>query len=207
MSFYNKFDSERCGKITGSMVHILFPKRDNPKSKETYAKHLANEMFFGEIQTGETWQTEHGNDGESMAHIHFTTYYDFDAIQKPGFFEKGFFGGTPDAISTDYGIDYKCPTSLEKWLDYLHEGIDTQQWHQCQMYMWLTGLKHWKICAFLIENKFQGQAYPVPTEQRMIVKDIAFDEYWANEIEEKAKPIIDMRDIYFNNLKMAFNGK
>lgn len=210
MSFYNKFDTRRSGKITASQVHILFPKRDNPKTKETYAKHLANEMFFGEIQQGETWQTEHGNDAEYHANNYFTQFYDFNVNFKPEFICKGEFGGTPDAISTTYGIDYKCPTSLEKWLDYIHEGIDHQQWHQCQMYMWLTGLKHWKICAFLIENKFMSEQsinYPVPYENRMIVIDVPCDENWANDIQEKAQPIIEMRDKYFNNLKLAFNGK
>jgi len=53
----------------------------------------------------------------------------------------------------------------------------------------------------------QAINYPVPYENRMIVIDVMWDENWANDIEEKAQPIIEMRDKYFNNLKLAFNGK
>ena len=207
MSFEEKFDPRRAGKITGSQVHLLFTKRDNKASQLTYAKHLANELFFGEIKSPETWQMAHGNDGERLAHNYFTEFFDFNVQEKPAFFEKGIFGGTPDAISTTYGIDYKCPTSLEKWLDYLHDGISHQQYHQCQMYMWLTGLKLWKICAFLVETTYMendNKSYDIPYDKRMILINVEFDENWSDELEEKAKFIIEQRDIYFENLKNQF---
>jgi hypothetical protein len=73
--------------------------------------------------------------------------------------------------------------------------------------MWLTGLKHWKICAFLTETTLMlnnDLSYPVDYDKRMIIIDVMFDENWANEIEERAKFIIEQRDIYFENLKNQF---
>jgi hypothetical protein len=204
MTFYNKFDQRRIGKITASQVHILFPKRDNKKTQETYAKHLANEMRFGEIQSTESWQTKHGNDAEYHANNYFTEHYEFQVEFKPQFFEKGEFGGTPDAITEFYGIDYKCPTNLTKWLDYLHEGIDDQQYHQSQMYMWLTGKKLWKICVFLIENEFQAEPYNVEQDKRMIIIDIPYDETWSNDLSERSEYVLRKRDEYYQNLLKQF---
>lgn len=205
----SKFHPDRKGRITGSMVYILFPKKDNPKTKDSYAKHLANELFFGEIDSVNTWQTTHGEQGEHHAFNHYTQYYDFN-IEKGEFIKNGNFGGSPDAISSDYGIDFKCPTSLENWLDYLYDGISDQQKHQAQMYMWLTGKKVWKICAFLEETmkmQMDDEFYPVPQHQRMIIIEEHYDENWANGIEEKGKIIIQKRDEYFEQLKAQFNGK
>ena len=207
MSFYNQFDPKRIGKITGSQVHLLFPRRENKVSQLTYAKHLANEMFFGEIKSPETWQTKHGKNSEYHANNYYTEHYDFGVTYKPPFIENGVFGGTPDAIATTYGIDYKCPTSFEKWIDYLYEGIDHQQYHQMQLYMWLTGLKHWKVCAFLTETEKMeedGLKYPIEDTKRMLVINVAYDENWANELEERAKFIIEHRNIFYEALKVKF---
>jgi hypothetical protein len=188
----SKFDPRRIGKITASQVYLLFPRRDNKVSQLSYAKHLANEMYFGEIKEVSTWQTEHGENAEHHAHNHYTQHYDFGAILKPQFYEKGQFGGTPDAIADTYGIDYKCPTSFEKWLEYLYEGIDYQQQHQAQMYMWLSGLKLWKVCIYLTETEKMYKdelSYPIEEEKRMIIINVNYDENWANDLYENIERV------------------
>jgi hypothetical protein len=49
-----------------------------------------------------------------------------------------------------------------------------------------------------------NKSYDIPYDKRMILINVEFDENWANELEEKAKFIIEQRDIYFENLKNQF---
>src|SRR5688572_17901684 len=159
------FPMERFGLVTGSKCSVLFPLRGDGKvGQRSYAKTLANEKFFQFYDERSTWQTEHGKMAEFWAFEHYEKYIGSN-IQKGEWIKKGECGGTTDALLPDRGVDFKCPTTLNGWLDYLHDPLDKEQKDQCQMYMYLTGLPLWEIAAFLIETQFMtdhGLTYPVP---------------------------------------------
>jgi hypothetical protein len=117
-------------------------------------------------------------------------------------------GGTTDAETLTYGVDFKCPTSLEKWLDYIHDGISTEQYNQCQLYMKLTGFDTWKICAFLLETtrmSDNGDIYPIPYEKRMVIIDVKADQEWNDKFDSNLPEVIRMRDEYLETLKNKFS--
>lgn len=203
--------SNRRGLITGSRVSVLFPKKSSEVGQRSYAKQLANEMYFGYYDNTSTWQTEHGNLNENQAELHYKHFFG-EIGERPEFIcdEPNQLGGSPDWVGLDYGIDWKCPTSLNHWLDYLHEGIDEQQYYQAQMYMALTGKKLWKVCAFLTETTKMidfGIEYPVPMEQRMIVTDVKLEEDFHERLLIRAPKVIQMRNEFLNKLHDAFSGR
>lgn len=204
----DKFTDERFGLITGSKVSVLFPKKSAEVGQRTYAKQLANQLFFKYYDEVGSWQTEHGTLSEQSALEYFQNFYNKDAF-KPEFISKGNYGGSADCITSSFGIDFKCPTTLQTWLDYIHEGISDEQFHQCQMYMMLYNMDRWKICAFLLETTRMsdvGITYPVPYEKRMIVIDVQRDDNWAVELDIRSLKIIRMRDEFLEVLKTNFNG-
>lgn len=203
----SEFDPRRPGLITGSKCSILHPKRSAEAGQKTYAKQLANEMYFRFSDERDTWQTKHGKDFEAEAYVYLRERFDKSAIEKPDFFCRDSFGGTPDCLCDDYGVDFKCPTSLEKWLDYLHLGIDNDQYHQCQMYMMLCGKEQWKICAYLTETfkmTDDGIKYPVHQDKRMIQIVVDKDPAWEALTYTNAIPVIEARDFYYNKLIETF---
>ena len=201
------FPKERFGLITGSNCSVLFPdKGDGKVGKRTYAKELANEKYFQHYDEVSTWQMQHGSMGEHFAAIHFQEYID-DSLKKGEFIMNGNYGGSPDYEIEEYGIDFKCPTSLGKWLDYFHEPISKQQINQCQMYMFLRKKKCWKIGAYLTETQFMndnGLTYPVDETRRLILIDVPFDMGWEAKLIEEGEKVIEMRDEFFNKLKAKF---
>jgi hypothetical protein len=212
MSFaIDTFDKDRFGLITGSRCSVLLPERgDGKKGMTSYAKQLAKEMFFQFYDEVTTWEMEHGKMAESFAFGH---YHDHTSkrIEKGRFIKKGNRGGTIDAeIPGLKGIDFKCPTSLDKWLDYMYEPLDKDQREQCQMYMDLTGYKEWDIAAYLTETEFMnnnGLTYPVPEKDRMIIVTVKHDSTWAWRIEQPEKFVIQKRDEYLEKLKAKFKNR
>ncbi|MEI6190491.1 MAG: hypothetical protein WCP61_08730 [Chitinophagia bacterium] len=203
----DKFTDERFGLITGSKVFVLFPKKSAEVGQRTYAKQLANQMFFKYYDEVGSWQTEHGTLSEQSALEYYQTFFDKEA-KKPEFISKGNYGGSADCLTSSFGIDFKCPTTLEGWLNYMHEGISDEQFYQCQMYMMLYGLDRWKICAYLLEtNRMSdmGITYPVPYEQRMIIIDVPKDETFSTELDIRSPKIIRMRDDFLEVLKVNFS--
>ncbi len=201
------FDEKRYGLITGSKCSVLHPKKSAEVGQRTYAKELANQMYFRYYDETGTWQTEHGNDFESEAYVYFHERFDKSAIHKPEFKCIDDFGGSADCICDNYGVDFKCPTSLNKWLDYLHLGIDSEQYHQCQMYMMLYGFDNWKICAYLAETKRMtdfGLTYPVPLDKRMIIVNVEREDGWKEKTYLNAIPVIEMRNFYYSKLVEQF---
>ena len=202
------FGPERFGLITGSKCSVLFPKRSAEVGQRTYAKQLANNMYFQFYDDKGTWQTEHGQLSESSAFEYYQANFDKLAEYGPKFAKEGYWGGSADAISPSCGIDFKCPTTLEGWIDYLHEGIDDQQYHQCQMYMMLYNRESWKICAFLLEtNRMSenGLTYPVQHDKRMICIEVKKEVGWREKLELITPKIITMRDEFYEILKSNFN--
>lgn len=201
------FPKERFGLITGSKCSVLFPdKGDGKVGMRTYAKTLANEKYFKYYDEFSTWQMQHGDMGEHFAFIHFQEFIN-KSVFKGEFVYEGDCGGSPDYEVEEYGIDFKCPTTLEKWLDYFHNGISKDQYHQCQMYMHLRKKNLWKIAAYLTETQFMndnGLTYPVPETKRMILFDVKQDPEWSVKLNEVAPSVIKQRDEFFDKLKVKF---
>lgn len=213
----DKFDPERFGLITGSPCHVLFPdKGDGKVGMRTYAKKLANNMYFRFYDEHSTWQMQHGNMNEHEAFTYYETNYDFE-IQKGRFQRDGNWGGSSDALAKTYGADLKCPTSLDAWLDYIHVGIDKQQFHQAQMYMKLFDKELWKICAYLTETEWMvnnGLTYPVPEDKRMIIVEVRRGETadgtkidWEGKLKESTAFVIEERDKFYNLLCKQFGDQ
>lgn len=205
----DKFDPARFGIITGSACSVLFPKKSAEVGQRTYAKKLAREKYFEFYDEHSTWQTEHGNMSEHEAFEYYQQHFSAD-IEKGLFKSVGDCGGTCDALGQHYGLDFKCPTSLSTWLDYMTEEIDPQQYHQAQMYMHIFERNTWKICAYLTETLRMGEyglTYPVPQDKRMIVIDIHAEDGWVELLNERAPKIIQMRDHFYDELLNYFGPK
>lgn len=206
----DQFPMERLGLVTGSKCSVLFPlKGDGKVGQRTYAKTLANEMFFQFYDERGTWQTEHGKMAEHWAFLHYQEHFGQN-IQQGRFIVKGDCGGSTDAELPDKGIDFKCPTTLNGWLDYLHEPLSKEQKDQCQMYMYLTGLPTWEIAAYLIETQFMtdnGLKYPVEEQDRMIIVPIHKDQTWEMRLDEPLKYVVGLRNEFLDNLTVKFKPK
>ncbi len=203
-------DKQRFGLITGSKCHVLFPKKSAEVGQRTYAKQLANEMYFEYYDNTSTWQMEHGNNAESSAFEYYCDNFDRNIDYKPPFAKNGNFGGSADAVADVYGIDFKCPTSLEKWLDFIHEPLPKEHFYQCQMYMFLYNKPLWKIVAYLIETEKMsnsGEVYPVKHNERMICVNVIRDNNFEAELLEKSEPVIKMRDEFYAKLIEQFGDK
>lgn len=204
----DKFDTYRFGLVTGSKCSVLFPmKGDGMTGQMTYARTLANEMFFMHYDEMSTWQTEHGNMCEHSAFEYYADHID-RRIEKGSFLQKGECGGTKDAhIPSEYGIDFKCPTTLNKWLDYLHLPVSKEQYNQCQMYCYLWELPFWEIAAYLEETQFMasnGLTYPVPRNKRIIRVRIDRDPTWEERLQAPLEFVINHRNKCLEKLKEHF---
>jgi len=201
------FDIERFGLVTGSKCSVLFPlKGDGKVGQRTYAKQLANEMFFNYYDEVGSWETEHGKFAEEFAFQYYMDHINRD-VKKGSWFKNGECGGTTDALAYDRVIDFKCPTTLKGWLDYIHEPLKKEQRDQLQMYMYLTGKPHAEIAAFLLETDFmsnQGKQYPVPLDKRMIIVQVDKDPGWEKELNVVLPGVIKMRDEFIEQLKTKF---
>lgn len=201
------FPEHRFGLVTGSRCSSLVPKKSAEVGQNTLAKKLANEMYFKFYDETSTWQTEHGKMAEEFAHEHFIKYHD-KSIEKGQFVMRGDIGGSPDAVTTSYGVDYKSPTSLENWLDYLYDGISDYEFNQCQHYMNLTGLDRWLIAAYLCETNFMsdnGLIYPVKEKDRMILVEVKQSHEWVDKFNLNLPKVIQKRNDYLEMLKLKFN--
>jgi hypothetical protein len=202
---------ERLGKISGSECTVLLPERgDGIAGQITYAQQLASDMFWEWGDKVDSWQTEHGHLCEPLALNYYQDHFDIDVIKPKGKAIKKYYWISPDAINSKkrYGLDFKCPTSLKTWEKYLFNGIDKQQYHQAQMYMWGMGYDLWYVCAYLMETvkmSNNGEQYDtVPYEKRMIRVEVNRDEEWADRFLKAAPFVIKKRDEFYEQLKTAF---
>jgi hypothetical protein len=205
----DKFSPERFGVITGSRCSPLVPKKSADVGQMTLAKQLANEMYFEFYDEFGNWRTEHGSMAEHFALQHYQKYFD-SKITEGRWLKNGDIGGNTDAEADDYGADWKCPTSLEKWLDYLYKGESSDEYNQCQLYMMLTGKKRWLIGAYLLETLWMsdnGLTYPVPHDKRMIVREVKASDAWVNQFNESLPTVIEMRGIFYKKLEEQFGTK
>ncbi len=191
------FPQERFGLVTGSRCSSLVPQRSAEVGQKTLAKTLAKERVFEFHDERGTWQTEHGKMSEFFAFEHYEKHYD-NQIVKGRWIANGDIGGSTDAETETYGVDFKCPTSLQGWLDYL-EGIDDDQYNQAQLYMILTGKPKWVIAAYLIETQFMtdnGLVYPIEERKRMILNEVVKSDEWAEKFYSNLPKVVELRDMY-----------
>lgn len=204
----DQFPKERFGLVTGSKCSVMFPlKGDGVVGMATYAKQLANERFFQFYDEKSAWQLEHGKMAEHFAMIHYKDYFNKDVVQG-GWYVKGDCGGSTDAETRDSVIDFKCPVTLEAWLDFMYDKLDKKYFDQLQMYMYLTDKQESEIAAYLTETQFMtdnGLTYPVPEEKRMIIVRVIRDPKWEERLNENLPFVIEKRDQYIEMLKLKFN--
>lgn len=203
----DSFPVERFGLITGSKCSVLFPlKGDGKVGQRTYAKTLANEKFFQFYDERSSWETEHGKMAEYWALQHYQDHID-ESIVKGEWVCIGECGGTIDAETSDRIVDFKSPTTLSKWLDYLYEPLSKDQYNQLQMYMYLRKKSVAEIAAFLTETQFMtdnGIQYPVPDKQRMIVVRVDKDPTWEMRLDEPLNFVVQQRNEFLERLTEQF---
>jgi hypothetical protein len=200
------FPPERFGLVTGSRCSPLVPKRDAQKGQITLAKELAKERFFQHYDDASTWQTEHGKMSEGFALQHYLQYFD-SKIEVGEFGFVGDVGWSPDAVASDYGADWKCPTTLQNFLDYLTDGISDYEYNQAQLYM--MGLKkdRWIIGAYLAETSRMndnGLRYPVKEQNRMIINEVKASQEWVDKFNSNLPFVTSKRDEYIEMYKLKF---
>lgn len=201
------FPRERYGLITGSECSVMFPDKYKPDmvGVVSYARSLAIQKYFQFYDLVGTWQMEHGNLCEPIAAEFYAERFDSSIIKadwkKHEHYEAG---GSADYLVPDIeGIDFKCPTTLEKWLSY-RKGIDHQQYCQAQMYMFVYGFEKWSVCAFLMETDKMsnlGISYPVPIEKRLIKTEIDVSKEWQRLLIERMPNVIEKRNAFIAEFK------
>lgn len=207
MTDFATFPKKRFGLVTGSKCSVFFPlKGDGKVGQRTYAKTLAKEKFFQFYDEMSSMATEHGKMAEHFAFLHFQEYYNSE-IQQGRFIYRDECGGSTDAETDLDVVDFKCPVTLQGWLDYL-DGIDKEQKDQLQMYMWLTGKSGAVIAAYLIETQWMtdnGLVYPVPEEKRMILVPVEKDNTWGDRLLKQLPDFLAIRDEYIEKYTKLFN--
>jgi len=209
MSFaIDTFPKERFGLVTGSKCSVMFPLRgDGVVGMTTYAKQLANERYFQFYDEMSSRATDHGKMAEHFAAIHYREYYD-DSLGEGGWYVKDECGGLTDGETTKKVIDFKCPVTLEGWLDFLYDKLDKKYYDQLQMYMYLTGKDYSEIAAYLTETQWMsdnGLTYPVKEKDRMIIVGVKKDNTWEGRLKEHLPFVTKMRDKYIEILMGKFN--
>lgn len=201
------FPQERFGLVTGSRCSTLVPKRSAEVGQRTLAKQLAKERYFQFHDEFGNWRTEHGKMCEHFAMEHFREYHD-ESIKPGRWWMRGDIGGSTDAETEPYGVDFKCPTSLQGWLDYYTDGISDDEFNQCQHYMMGTGKDTWLIAAFLMETQFMtdnGLTYPVKEDKRMILVEVKASDEWRDKFNSNLPKVVSLRDEIIEQYKLKFS--
>lgn len=144
----------RKGYITASKTACLMVDgRTKPpfgRGAVTYARELARVMAGIEKEEFVSKDIERGNTQEDEAIECFESTFYID-IERPSFMEHPeveHFGGTPDGLALDFGIDTKCPNQKNHH-DNLSEGMQLDKYkHQFQSYMSITGLGRWALVSY-----------------------------------------------------------
>lgn len=200
------FPKERLGRISGSRCSPLVPAIDAKKGMVTLAKQLASERYFGVFAETSTWQMEHGTMAEHFAHEHFLKYYDKD-IERGSFGYKDELAWSTDAEGRGYGVDYKAPTTLDNFNDYLFDGLSDYEKNQAQFYMMVRGVDRWLVCPYLTETQRMtdnGLTYPIKDDHRMMVIEVSVDKCWQEKFWSNHDFVINERDTFIQMLSLQF---
>lgn len=142
------------GFISASQVKpLLVNGKTSPpfgRGAVTYARQLARQMLDIEKEEFESQDIQRGNELEDEAIMCFEQTF-FIEMQRPEFMvhpDIDFFGGTPDALNEEFGIDIKC-ANQKNHHDNLSEGMQLSNYkHQFQSYMSITGLDRWALVSY-----------------------------------------------------------
>lgn len=144
----------RNGYITASQTKpLLVDGRTAPpfgRGAVTLARQLARVMAGIEKEDFESKDIDRGNKLEDPAIACFERTF-FIEVERPSFLTHDdieFFGGTPDGLAKDFGLDIKCPNQKNHH-DNLSEGIQLSKYeHQFQSYMSITGIDKWALVSY-----------------------------------------------------------
>jgi len=140
--------------ITASQTNPLLVdgRTEHPfgRGAVTLARQLARVKAGIEKEDFVSKDIDRGNKLEDDAITCFEKTFFID-IERPDFMghpEIEFFGGTPDGLALEFGIDTKCPNQKNHH-DNLSEGIQLSKYeHQFQSYMAITGLDKWALVSY-----------------------------------------------------------
>lgn len=200
------FSKERFGLVTGSRCSPLVPKKDAKAGMITLSRKLANEIVFQFYDEVSTWEMEHGKLGEYFARQHYIDHFD-NSISEGRWINKVKYGANTDAESLDYGIDFKCQTTLKGWTDTLVDEVKDTYQNQAQLYMLAAKKDRWVIANYLIETQKMtdyGLVYPVKEKDRMILQEVKASEEWQEKFFSNLPFVISKRDEFIEILKTKF---
>jgi hypothetical protein len=89
----------------------------------------------------------------------------------------------------------------------MFKDLSKDQKDQCQMYMYLADLDEWEIAAYLTETQFMtdnGLTYPVPEDERMIIRKVKRDPSWEYRLSSPLQFVIETRNKYSVILQHRF---
>ena len=151
---------ERWGKFTSSEIHRLMAVKGLGEGAKTYIREKAAECMtpfvFDEFSTpAMEWGKEH--ELEAIVQFEQATGIRVNNTGKHQQFilsECGQWGGTPDGVIFDSGVEVKCPKSANH-LQYLDvndaaslKEIESKYYWQIQSYMALTGKDFWYFISY-----------------------------------------------------------
>jgi hypothetical protein len=185
--------TERAGKITGSMMHVVMLERDRepfksgprkgqpkppPKALTDYAFQLAAERLTGKPRKQiKAAALQWGQDVEPAA----VAAYQADTgciVTLCGFVQHpahAFIGASPDfLVDDDGGGEVKSPESSEVHLETLLVGLPPEHIEQIQGGLWVTGRKWWDFVSYHPD---------FPADLRLYVQRVERDEKFIARLE------------------------
>jgi len=144
----------RKGYVTASQVQPLMvdgrTKGVFGRGAVSYARELARAMDGIKKQEIESKDIDRGNELEDEAISYFERTFLIE-VERPDFLvhpDIEYFGGTPDGMVPDFGLDIKCPNQKNHH-DNLSEGMQLSKYKgQFQSYMAITGLDRWALVSY-----------------------------------------------------------
>ena len=163
-------------------LNALIYKRDNPElpqGAKTYCKMWLKEQLYNRRKEFSNKYTQKGNIMEDNSFDFIAEQLDLGFIMKnEQYFENDFCCGTPDVVMPDLIIDAKNSWSWETF-PLFEDEIDKNYFYQAQIYMELTGRKHFKL-AYVLSD----------TPEHFIVREVR-NYVYQNGIEEIDTDIYD----------------
>jgi predicted phage-related endonuclease len=185
--------SERAGKITGSMMHVVMLERDRepfksgprkgqpkppPKALTDYAFQLAAERLTGKPRKQiKAAALQWGQDVEPAAVAAYQAETG-SIVTLCGFVPHpthDFIGASPDfLVDEDGGGEVKSPESSEVHLETLLVGLPPEHVEQIQGGLWVTGRAWWDFVSYHPD---------FPADLRLYVQRVPRDDKFISKLE------------------------
>lgn len=198
-----KWFADRCGKFTGSrFVDVMALNKNTGEPTAAFwdcVWQVVTERISGKpiISTGglaTRWGTEvepYARDAYELATGNIVDQSEF--ITHPMY---PFTGVSPDGlVSTDGGIEMKCPKNEIVHLQRFIEGVPEEYRPQCQGAMWVTGRQWWEFISYDPRQvpEFQLLRIPIKRDDDFIFRlesCVLRAEEEANKLIKKLRRII-----------------